>query len=1053
MSENLEILARHRDAILIAEIGALLHDLGKLDSRFIIQMSADRPYNFRRYEHERVLRDLPELKNLLSNEFYTKKLAELGDVISELAPLNRRVDLSLDRIISKHHDDVRRSPIGYYKLISPSTRGIDGVDSGIDKGTVSSEAKQTLANTYIATAFGFEEKCIDAAKFALKEFQQEFVEILKSNLENAIYGTIALNKRYNIIQATKTAFVEALGETRRAANDVTLWDHSYSVASLYKAALAKILLDGQWTEPEELQWRFLRISLDGLSFLNSVHRVPDILGRQRAITDALDKVKELLEVEYPLGNEIYRDESGSAFLVPDVSDLLDRVDKDNKSLRILIEDAFAESDLKEEVKLILSPKAFSDASRGAILLGKLLAQPVPPLITNPDVVKGWWDKAKGLEICTVCGLRPQSYGARDRERHDREKHEQLERTVIGCETCKTLARNICYVCLERRGRRSEEWATKGLNSTIWIDEAADINARVALVVGRFQLDDWLNGAFTDTIFTQSLALHNLSYVQLVNGLKDALEGKSIGILDIVGGDAWKYYPEGKKLKSDSSLDEVKRVAEKFYGDVVKERDVRGLSKNVSTLDDQAKLFALFLFRKHPSFARLRRIWETTQGFWQAVRDEVIPEVLAKEKGRRLEIEVQNEAELSRKLGDYHVYDAQLKGLFFSVVWDTKRLITADNLQYLGKLLGKPLQNLLKEQKELPLYEPAGYGMRRTLVATVKIKAIKPLGTYIPAIPILTESRTFIALVPARKALKVVAGIKKKYEIEMSKVRNRLPLSLGIVYFHRRTPLRAALEAGRRMLRMQSKEETWEVKESRPARGEEKARYEGKLGPYVQYLKFEGREMPWLMSYSLGDDSKDYYYPYFFLKVPAQDHPLDQRPNRFESHRPTPKGNERCWLVHVSELKEGDEVWVIPSRFDFEFLDTSARRFEISYGDDGRRHGLRKTRPYLLRDLDVLTQLWELLAGENGLTTTQIDALIGLIEAKREMWHYPTGDARKNEAFEQLVRDALARAEWPNGWAKIKEEDRVLLEKAAISGVLSDVLELYMEVMKERPKRG
>ena len=35
---------------------------------------------------------------------------------------------------------------------------------------------------------------------------------------------------------------------------------------------------------------------------------------------------------------------------------------------------------------------------------------------------------------------------------------------------------------------------------------------------------------------------------------------------------------------------------------------------------------------------------------------------------------------------------------------------------------------------------------------------------------------------------------------MGKVRNRLPLTLGVVYGGRRTPLASLLDAGRRMLR-------------------------------------------------------------------------------------------------------------------------------------------------------------------------------------------------------------------------------------------------------------
>ncbi|MDZ7261903.1 MAG: CRISPR-associated protein Csx11, partial [candidate division KSB1 bacterium] len=760
MNESLDILVQHRDTILLAEVGALLHDLGKLDSRFIIQHSADRPSNFKKYEHERILKDLPALQSLLSNKFFTEKLVELGNVVSELAPSNRKADLSLDRIISKHHDNVSKSPIGYYKLISASTRGVDGVDSGIDKGAVSNKAKQALANTYIATAFGSEEKRIDAN--ALKSLQDKFVKTLNSELNKGITTPSKLvNVRSAIISAAEKAYLQVLGETRRAANDVTLWDHSYSVASLYKAALAKILLDSQWTDPAKLQWRILRISFDGLSFLNNVHRVTDILGRQKAVTNALDNLKKLLELEYPLGNEIYRDENGSAFVVPDISDLLDRVNKNNKSLRGLIEEAFAQSDLKEELKLILSPQAFSEPSRGAILLGKLLAQHVPPLTTDPNVAKGWWDNKVG-EVCTVCTLRPMGY--------DPDNPDGIDE--------KAKDRHVCHVCLERRGRRSQEWATKGLNATIWIDEAADIYARLALIVGRFHLDNWLNGAFTDTIFTQALAVHGLSYDQLINGLKEALTGKNTGILDIVGGDAWESF-KSKKLKSGLSTNKVKSLIEEFYQAIVDDRDVRELSKNVSTLDDRAKLFALFLFRKHPSFARLRRIWETTQDFWVDVAEgrdgqtSLIAEVI-EPTGPRLKITATNLQELD--LGLYHAYDLLLNGMRFSVVWTPhlNGFITVENLCYIAKQLGAAGQKWEKAEAaasfikdklsgDIEIEEPPGYGIKAKKKGTLKGLSTELLKnaqgqpiTYTPAIPILTEPRTFMALVPANKALEVGA---------------------------------------------------------------------------------------------------------------------------------------------------------------------------------------------------------------------------------------------------------------------------------------------------------
>lgn len=1103
MNKDLEVLAQHRDAILLAEIGALLHDLGKLDSRFIIQMSADRPSSFKRYEHEKILKDLPQLKNLLSDKVFTDTLADLGNIVQGLAPPTRRSELSLDRIISKHHDDVKGSPIGYYKLIAASTCGVDGVDSGIDKGTVSSEAKQTRANTYIATTFGFEGKCIDATKNDLGPFQQKLVQILKSGLKKVINGTAFNMIRSNIIQAAKQAFVETLGDTRRAANDVTLWDHSYSVASLYKAALAKILLDGQWTEPKELQWRILRISLDGLSFLNSVHRVPDILGRQQALTDALDKVKELLEVEYPLGNEIYRDENGSAFVVPDVGHLLDRVNNEGKSLQQLIEEAFTKSDLKEEVELILSPEAFSDASRGAILLGELLKKPIPLLTTGPNVVQKWWDSIG--EICTVCGLRPQGFGAEQIETY---KHN------LNFYSQKAKNRNICCICLKRREGRSETWAKRQLSdTTIWIDEAADINARVALIVGRFDLVHWLDGSYLNSFFTQSLqdwqnglqglyerfkspnkaqwenevkriATSSNPYSELLEKLKIAL---SESIANAVG-DETKFWLHSIAPEAYDG----KRDAKEFIIAICK----RDLHKFIPLLPNgepdlskvSAEQLALLLLRKHPSFARLRRIWDTTRKFWVDFvegRDDQ-PSLIAKivgQTGLRLKITASNIEKL--KLGHYHTYELVLNGmrLRLSVVWAAhlNGFITVDNLCYVAKLLGAPEAEWTNPEKaalfvksKLPdkirIEEPPGYGIKAEKIGTLEgVRAeIKKddqgqLQTYVPAIPILTEPRTFMVLVPAKKALEVVAEIKKKYEIEMGKVRNRLSLFVGIVYFHRRIPLRAALEAGRRMLRMQNKEGIWEVKESRSANDEEKARYEGKLGSHAQYLGLqdqEGREISWIVPYSLGDDSEDYYYPYFFVEELAPRTSSDELKHLFRAPRPGQK--EMTDLVHVKELQKGDKVYITPSRFDFEFLETSGRRFEVSYNDQGlRRNPARRTRPYLLEEIETLQHIWWLLSGKGkehpktewkGLTTTQIEALVSIIEAKREEWNQPTGKASYHTTFEHLVKDVLRRADWPDGWAKMAKEDQSLLEEAAKNGILADVVELYMTVMKEKPKK-
>ncbi len=66
----------------------------------------------------------------------------------------------------------------------------------------------------------------------------------------------------------------------------------------------------------------------------------------------------------------------------------------------------------------------------------------------------------------------------------------------------------------------------------------------------------------------------------------------------------------------------------------------------------------------------------------------------------------------------------------------------------------------------------------------------------------------MVLVPADKALEAAKKIKEKYEKEMGKVRNRLPMNLGIVYAGYHTALPAIMDAGRRLMQINNEEKTW-----------------------------------------------------------------------------------------------------------------------------------------------------------------------------------------------------------------------------------------------------
>jgi CRISPR-associated Csx11 family protein len=974
--------------------------------------------------------------------------------------------------------------------------GCDGVDSGFDKGAVTKDvSKQAVEHTFISTAFGYEVARIDLSQLAdvrnkfaaglsaiLQRIQRIKAErkLEEKEWEELLYGAA---EGVGLRKFTEEAFRHALGETRRSANDVTLWDHSFSVASMYKAKLAEIwVTKPSEIKPQEFNWRILRISFDGVGFLSKVHKASDILGRKGAIEQALDRVRRLLEVKYPLGNEIYRDENGSAFIVPDREDLL-QWQMGTKMLEELIKETFYEKrpDKKEtgldgEISVSLEKGlSLTQPSRGAIRLGELLEEALPPLSPEPQKIEEWW-RGQREEICTVCQLRP-----------------------VG-PSKKTLERKICEVCDARRGDRSRDW-TEALGSgrknqpTIWLDEVSDINGRVALIVGQFNLKHWLDGWWLNSLLTQSLndwqeGLYDIfrefryagksNWEQEVEQTAnvvcpyDKLLDKLELILKVSKGEIADSNPvEEAKFWLHSVAPEAydgRRDVKEFVVAICK-RDLHGIVKTDPSgepdLDRiEKEQLAFLLWRKHPSFARLRRIWETAKNFWKEVEESLIPQIEDKNGYKRigrLSFTLRGEIDID----PFHAYEAVINGREYDVVWSGERFLIVDNLKYLGKIYGakegslenerellKEVEAKLRESKSVEIYEPSGYRSAREKKGENNIEDVAEISvSYLPFIPLLSEPQTFMALIPAELAFEVVQEIKRKYEAEFSKVRNRLPLTLGLIFFPRKTPLYAVIDAGWRMLRMPAGMEEWTVKESREASGEEICQHSnGKLGNKVRYLKLEnssGKEMKWLVSYSLGDPDKvDCYYPYFCTQDPGD------RKHRFRSYRPTENGDKKeCWLVHVAELKPGDKVYIATSHFDFEFLDSTARRMDISYGENGlrrEREGLRGKRPYYLEDIDLLAGLWDLLAGEGKLTTTQIKNIEAMIGRRVEEWRRPIRKLQGDRDFLEYVRSVLINIDrkW---WEGLKKGQELLIE-AACDGTLFDVLELYMRIMKRKPAK-
>jgi hypothetical protein len=945
---HLDMLVNHREAILLAEAIGWLHDYRKCSDEQLRAKAANL------INQQGLGRD--EIKSRFS-ALTSTNISLVGDVCSFFQLIHRQYGAScncLPSYLSRCHNTAhfdKQEPIG---------------------------GKQNYPGVKISSPFGFEQA-------VPSDLTDQLWNLPWKTLEN-----YSVSDRVNIVSSIRKLFAQVGADTRRPINEISLWDWGVLVGALYKAAIAGALLSGQIPPTRDLHWRLLSVRVNGLEYITKVARLPDLLGRQKLLNNGLDKVRQLIEEHYVLGNEVYRDENGSLFVVADLPNLLSFTDNNNEMLNALILKTFKQATLRNDSSLAIGgevtpiieldntswwgqdPDWQAKKTAGQLpqnkipSVNKVLSQSILSA-PSPEEIKPFWQNHVA-ETCTVCGMRPQG------------------------QTEKLSSRKTCNICEIRRLDRCRSWATQQSKKTIWIDEVADKNARLALITGQFDLDDWLSGQLVESLVLNS---------------------------------------------PDSST----------AGEV-----------------------------KSPSFSRIRRIWETTHQFWQDVKTDFNQSL--SDSRRRLLLYLDQ----TPSLAPFHVYEMDLGITTLSMAWypqqsngDGGYLISTDNLGYVARQLKKDKEiftdpataaisiedyvrlEFVQTKRPIKLRNSDATASERNqnlLVGRHIIKTCHQDVAYSTEISILAEPRTFMALVPAEKSLGVIKTIHAKYEREMGKVRNRLPMHLGIVYFQRRTPLRSALDAGRQMLNYKSpdNQQLWQVySKSQGALSTEKKDLASGTKQFDETIILEltqgDRSITWHVPIKMGDGTTfDVWYPYVFLETNGDDSKINGRQRAIKSQRPgetTP-----CWLVHAADLQEGDNIYFTPSTFDFEFLDTGARRFEIYYGEKGRRP--RRTRPFYLEDLDRFEILWEIL---RNLETSQRHQVIHVIEATRETWY---GQDEKSQSvddpvFQRFVADTLANATWSKDqpWKSIPEKQQKKLIDAGVRGELADLAELHMEILKER----
>ncbi|MFQ6089404.1 MAG: hypothetical protein ACE5K0_10950, partial [Candidatus Methanofastidiosia archaeon] len=472
-----------------------------------------------------------------------------------------------------------------------------------------------------------------------------------------------------------------------------------------------------------------------------------------------------------------------------------------------------------------------------------------------------------------------------------------------------------------------------------------------------------------------------------------------------------------------------------------------------------------LYKKHPSPARLRRIWSTTYNFW----DELIENILKEKSLYISDIEASN---IKKERKDYlkeirfkrvhlkakgfdepGLYKLKINGVESEWYWDGRELISINNLQLLfGSYKSKNLKELRKELSKAKIE----LSNKEDSKKEIKIEPLDSESSYLPFTEIFKSPVSFIIIVPATSAVDIIKKIKEKYEDEFGKVRNRLPLHIGVIYFHRKAPLYIALNSVRRFFKGITENEyrricaVCDFDVNIAKRKPEKIKLTFDKGVTPTEIK-----VPILTGHIDVDDN---YYPYFLINKADN---IEKRPSYFVGFRKSHStGNNsllKVPLLHVSDLQKDDEIEFVPSYFDFEFLDTNTRRFDIILEKGKRPHRIfnRGPRSYYLEEIDAFQNLWNILCGKNKqrkkLTSSQINNFQTLLVSKIEEWGlkdvYFDKDNEKMRKFEKLVEDSIIRI------LEIKRDNHhfEFIKQSVLSGLFFDVIELFMTIMKEKPE--
>jgi len=989
-----------RRLILAGEISAFTHDLGKLHPGFAEESlggghlgdeARQQAHMYqahgailepgRIYPDDEELSSRPELRACLDRLRNHPGWAESLRVPHEWCLPDTVPAPGLGVALNHHHAtdkflEGRRSLLGDLYSFAADIR-----DSALDKGSSGTgQGPQGLDHASIADGFGLPAKAYSPE--GLRTLWNGVPEALAVLWEDQAWQDPA-STRQKLRDSLEGLFRAALGETRRPTHDVTLWHHSLSTASHFKAALAEGVLRrdfGRWQDETGLfdvgrmgriRFRLLGIRWDWRELTRQALRPVTLVSLSERREQTVAAIRQFVEVDHPIGNLIYEDDDGVLILAP----------------------GFYEDDPDESERLfashILDP--LQDRLAAAIAAGfgpgvdfrLCWGEPTlyltdyvealghgedsgrrRPLQAGVAALRQLWRDANAspagsMQICPQCGLRPAP--ARELEAVEG----GLEHQTL-CGFCKDLQSDEARQSRFEMAERLFGFRPRGFNLHALVKAGGDGNSRVALLSVR--------------IDPEAIATGNALITQLARPAHDlkglAVEwGESTGLGNTMG--AWFDELLNHLRKEDDTWlhEKIKvKIAPKGGNEGVKPKPSQ---EEKPRRDHYARtvlgdLFWLKLRDGQPEDgrsegSRLERGMQLLDGFFLRESRHLPPELgLVRHDGDRLALFAQRK----------HASPARLQRL-----WDDLRDLWRGLLAELdGELKGAVL----------PLSLDAG-GVR--------------------------------CLVAARDATAAVERIRAVVEPRLGKLRGGLAPQVSCLVFREKFPLYLALDATYRMERRIGRmpHQAWTVRGCENLPEQRRAiEWETPQGP-----------VSWTVDLATGDpDQRDIWHPHVIRRRTAAGVEIT--------------GPDR--LAHVDALTPGDVCLIPPATFDFLVLEGGLRRHDISYRPDADGQLVRPHLVFgeagkaigLLEGFDTLASL----VRRTQWNASQIKALQGEMIELYENWvrEAPAAvQATGREAWATQIRAMLDRY-LPDLPGRDRADLRAEVLRAVLDGRFFDAVE-------------